>query len=35
MNAGIFYKDGTGYKADFDRKTAEKFPFAFDILTID
>lgn len=35
LKKGFFYKDGIGYKADFDRKTAEKVPFVFDILTID
>lgn len=27
LKAGFFYKDGTGYKVDFDSKTAEEFPF--------
>ena len=35
LNRGLFYKDGTGYKVDFENKTAEKFPFIFDIVKID
>lgn len=35
LKNGLFYKDGTGYKVDFDSKTAEKFPFVFDIIKID
>ncbi len=35
LKKGLFYKDGTGYKVDFDSKTAEKFPFVFDIIKID
>ena len=35
LNQGLFYKDGTGYKVNFDNKTAEKFPFVFDIVKID
>ena len=35
LNRGLFYKDGTGYKVDFVNKTAEKFPFIFDIVKID
>ena len=35
LNQGLFYKDGTGYKVDFENKTAEKFPFLFDIVKID
>jgi len=33
---GFFHRDGTGYKMDFVRKTANAFPFAFDtVLTED
>ena len=35
LNQGLFYKDGTGYKVNFENKTAEKFPFIFDIVKID
>lgn len=35
LNQGLFYKDGTGYKVDFENKTAEKSPFLFDIVKID
>lgn len=35
LNKGFFYKDNTGYKVDFDRKSSEKFPFIFDIIKID
>ncbi len=35
LTRGLFYKDGTGYKVDFENKTAEKFPFIFDIVKID
>ncbi|MTK09986.1 MAG: pyridoxamine 5'-phosphate oxidase family protein [Hungatella sp.] len=35
LNQGLFYKDGTGFKVNFDNKTAEKFPFIFDIVKID
>ncbi len=34
-DSGFFYKDGTGYKVDFNSKTAEEFPFEFDIVNID
>ena len=32
---GFFYKDGTGYKVDFKNKTAEEFPFVFDVITVE
>ncbi len=35
LKQGLFYKDGTGYKVNFENKTAEKFPFIFDIIKID
>ncbi|WP_160689199.1 pyridoxamine 5'-phosphate oxidase family protein [Clostridium sp. C2-6-12] len=35
LKQGFFYKDGTGYKVDFENKTAEEFSFAFDIVMID
>ena len=35
LDSGFFYKDGTGYKVDFNAKTAEEFPFEFDIVSID
>ena len=35
IDSGFFYKDGIGYKVDFQTKTAEEFPFDFDVFTID
>ncbi|MFT8349376.1 pyridoxamine 5'-phosphate oxidase family protein [Clostridium saccharoperbutylacetonicum] len=35
LKQGFFYKDGTGYKVDFQNKKAVEFPFAFDIKLID
>lgn len=35
LKHGFFYKDGTGYKVDFENKTAEEIPFTFDIKLID
>lgn len=35
LGSGFFYNDGTGYKVDFHTKTAEEFPFEFDIVAID
>ncbi|KNY25312.1 pyridoxamine 5'-phosphate oxidase [Pseudobacteroides cellulosolvens] len=35
LDSGFFYKDGIGYKVDFHAKTAEEFPFEFDVFTID
>jgi len=35
LKDGLYYKDGTGYKVNFESKTAEKFPFIFDIVKID
>lgn len=31
LQHGFFYQDGTGYNVDFKNKTAETFPFTFDI----
>lgn len=33
LTAGFFYKDGSGYKVNFQTKEAEKIPFEFDILS--
>ncbi|NMF07788.1 pyridoxamine 5'-phosphate oxidase family protein [Clostridium beijerinckii] len=35
LKNGFFYKDGTGYKVDFENRQAEEFPFTFDIVTVD
>lgn len=35
LKQGFFYKEGTGYKVDFEKQKAEEFPFAFDIVIID
>ena len=35
LKLGFFYKDGIGYKVDFENRKAEEFPFTFDIVTID
>ena len=35
LKQGFFYKDGTGYKVDFENRKAEDFPFTFDIAIID
>lgn len=35
LKQGFFYKDGTGYKVDFENKKADKFPFTFDIKLVD
>ena len=35
IKQGFFYKDGSGYKVDFENRTAEEFPFAFDVVVID
>ena len=32
LDYGFFYKDGIGYQANFNKKTAEEFPFEFDIM---
>lgn len=32
LESGFFYKDGTGYKVDYVNRTAEAFPFVFDIV---
>lgn len=32
LQHGFFYKDGTGYNIDFDKKTVESFPFTLDIV---
>ncbi|WP_278337262.1 hypothetical protein [Clostridium diolis] len=29
------YKDGTGYRVDFQNRQAEEFSFTFDIVTVD
>jgi hypothetical protein len=34
LKEGFFYKDGIGYKVNFQRKEAEQFPFDFDIITV-
>ena len=34
LKNGFFYKDGTGYKVDFEKKQAEEFPFVFDIQVV-
>ena len=31
LRHGFFYKDGTGYSVDFLNRTAEAFPFTFDV----
>lgn len=31
---GFFYKDGTGYNVDFQKQTAEEFPFVFDVVVV-
>ena len=35
LKQGFFYKDGTGYKVDFENRKTEEFPFTFDIAIID
>ena len=35
LKQGFFYKDGTGYKVDFENRKAEEFSFTFDIVIID
>ena len=35
LKQGFFYKDGTGYKVDFENKKADEFPFTFDIVMVD
>lgn len=32
LETGFFYKDGTGYRVNFQTREAEEFPFEFDIL---
>jgi len=34
LKEGFFYKDGIGYKVNFQLKEAEQFPFEFDIVTV-
>lgn len=34
LKDGFFYKDGVGYKVNFQQKTAEQFPFDFDIIPL-
>ena len=31
LHSGFFHKDGTGYNVDFENRTVQTFPFAFDI----
>jgi len=35
IKQGFFYKDGTGYKVDFEKREAEEFPFTFDIVVVE
>ncbi len=35
LSSGFFYKDGTGYQADFLEKKVDVFPFKFDICLVD
>lgn len=35
LKQGFFYKDGIGYNVDFEKRKAEEFQFAFDIVMID
>lgn len=32
LNEGFFYKDGIGYKVNFQLEEVEQFPFDFDIV---
>lgn len=34
LKDGFFYKDGIGYKVNFNEKEAEEFPFDFDIVPV-
>jgi hypothetical protein len=34
LEAGFFYKDGTGYRVNFVEKTCEEFPFESDVTVI-
>jgi general stress protein 26 len=34
LKEGFFYKDGTGYKVNFQLKEVEQFPFDFDIIPV-
>jgi len=34
IKEGFFYKDGTGYKVNFQLKEVEQFPFDFDIIPV-
>jgi len=34
LNEGFFYKDGIGYKVNFNIKEVEQFPFDFDIVPV-
>jgi general stress protein 26 len=34
LKLGSFYKDGTGYKVNFEKKEVEQFPFDFDIIPV-
>ncbi len=31
---GFFYQDGTGYNVDFQNRTAQAFPFVFDMVVV-
>ena len=35
LKNGFIYKDGLGYKVDFETKKADEFPFDFDIVMIE
>lgn len=34
LHEGFFYKDGTGYKVNFQLKEVEQFPFDYDIVPV-
>ena len=34
LTDGFYYKDGKGYKVNFETKEAEEFPFDFDIIPV-
>jgi general stress protein 26 len=35
LKQGFFYKEGTGYNVDFEKREAKEFPFTFDIVIIE
>lgn len=35
LTSGFFYKDGMGFKVDFETQEADEFPFDFDIVLIE